>query len=144
MEKKIEDVLVEIGVPAGISGFDFIKEAVLILDRDKKIIKWTEAYAEIGNKYGKTASQVERSIRHALGVARSAKGDFDEVNRYIGFVNTNNSSSISLLYRTIKREMEEEQVDSKIKFADKRPVISEEQVKEIVRETIKEILGGTS
>ena len=34
MERKIEDTLIAMGVPAYISGFDFIKEAVLILERD--------------------------------------------------------------------------------------------------------------
>lgn len=140
MENKIEDALIEMGIPASISGFDFIKEAVLILDRDGMKVKWTGVYAEIGKKCGKSAHKVERAIRHAFEVARSVRGDYDVVNHYIGFSNTNNASSICLLYRTIKREMEEEQ--TKVKNTDKQPVISEKRVKEIVRETIKEILGG--
>lgn len=140
MEKKIEDALIAMGIPAGISGFDFIKEAVLILDRDGMKVKWTGVYAEIGNKYGKTPSQVERAIRHAFEVARSVRGDYDSVNHYIGFSNTNNASSICLLYRTIKREMEEEQ--ERTKHTDEQLVISENRVKEIVRETIKAMLGG--
>lgn len=128
------------GIPASISGFDFIKEAVLILDRDGMKVKWTGVYEEIGEKRGKTVSQVERAIRHAFEVARSVRGDYDAVNRYIGFSNTNNASSISLLYRTIKREMEDE--ESRNKYTDEQPVISEKRVKEIVREMIKEMLGG--
>lgn len=108
MERKIEDALIAMGIPVSISGFDFIKEAVLILDRDGMKVKWTGVYAEIGNKYGKSPSQVERAIRHAFEVARSVRGDYDSVNHYIGFSNTNNASSISLLYRTIKRDMEDE------------------------------------
>lgn len=142
MENKIEDALIEMGIPASISGFDFIKEAVLILDRDGMKVKWVGVYAEIGNKYGKSPSQVERAIRHAFEVARSVRGDYDSVNHYIGFSNTNNASSICLLYRTIKRDMEDEQKSSDVKYTDEQPVISEQRVKEIVRETIKEILGG--
>mgnify|MGYP002802887186 CR=1 FL=1 len=142
MEKKIEDALIAMGIPASISGFDFIKDAVLILDRDGMKVKWTGVYAEIGNKCGKSASKVERAIRHAFEVARSVRGDYDSMNHYIGFSNTNNASSICLLYRTIKREMEEEQADQCVKCTDEQPVISEQRVKEIVRETIKEILGG--
>lgn len=138
MENKIEDALIAMGIPVSISGFDFIKEAVLILDRDGMKVKWVGVYAEIGNKYGKSPSQAERAIRHAFEVARSVRGDYDSVNHYIGFSNTNNASSICLLYRTIKREIEEEQA----KCTDEQPVISEQRVKEIVRETIKEILGG--
>lgn len=142
MERKIEDALIAMGIPVSISGFDFIKEAVLILDRDGMKVKCTGVYAEIGNKYGKSPSQVERAIRHAFEVARSVRGDYDSVNHYIGFSNTNNASSISLLYRTIKRDMEDEQKSSDVKYMDKQPVISEHRVKEIVRETIKEMLGG--
>lgn len=140
MENKIEDALIEMGIPASISGFDFIKDAVLILDRDGMKVKWTGVYAEIGNKCGKSASKVERAIRHAFEVARSVRGDYDSVNHYIGFSNTNNASSICLLYRTIKREMEAEQ--ERTKHTDEQLVISENRVKEIVRETIKEMLGG--
>lgn len=140
MENKIEDVLIEMGIPASISGFDFIKESVLILDRDGMKVKWTGVYAEIGEKRGKTVPQVERAIRHAFEVARSVRGDYDAVNHYIGFSNTNNASSICLLYRTIKREMDKEQ--TKVKNTDEQPVISEKRVKEIVREAIKEMLGG--
>lgn len=140
MERKIEDALIAMGIPASILGFDFIKDAVLILDRDGMKVKWTKVYAEIGKKYGKAQSQVERAIRHAFEVARSVRGDYDAVNHYIGFSNTNNASSICLLYRTIKREMDKEQ--TKVKNTDEQPVISEKRVKEIVRETIKEMLGG--
>mgnify|MGYP001625266858 FL=1 len=139
MEKKIEDALIAMGIPASISGFDFIKDAVLILDRDGMKVKWTGVCAEIGNKCGKSASKVERAIRHAFEVARSVRCDYDSVNHYIGFSNTNNASSICLLYRTIKREMEEEQ--ERTKHTDEQLVISENRVKEIVRETIKEMLG---
>lgn len=140
MKRKVEDALIAMGIPAGLSGFDFIKEAVLILDRDGMKVKWVGVYAEIGEKRGKTVSQVERAIRHAFEVARSVRGDYDAVNHYIGFSNTNNASSICLLYRTIKREMDKEQ--TKVKNTDEQPVISEKRVKEIVRETIKEMLGG--
>lgn len=140
MERKIEDVLIEIGIPANISGFDFIKEAVLIIDKDGMDIRWTGVYAQIGNKYGKSATSVERAIRHAFIRARNKSQYHDIVNHYIGFASTNNTSSISLLYRTIKREMEEE--ESRTKRTDEQPVISEKRVKEIVRETIKEMLGG--
>lgn len=142
LEEKVEDVLINMGVPAGLSGFDFIKEAVLIVDKDGVNIRWTGIYAQIGKKYGKTASQVERSIRHAFDVARSVRGDYDAVEHYIGFTNTNNASSISLLYLKIKREMEKEQADFDAKCTDKQPVISEERVREIVRQTVKELLGG--
>lgn len=138
MENKIEDALIAMGIPANIAGFDYIREAVLIVDKERMNIRWTGIYEQIGKKYGKRAYQVERSIRHAFNVARSEKGVYDVVNHYIGFAATNNASSISLLYRTIKREMG----DSDIKCNNDQPIISEEQVREIVRQTVKEMLGG--
>lgn len=105
MEEKIEDVLVKIGVPENVLGFDFIKEAVLILDRDGVCAKWICLYHEIGKKYGKTGGMVERGIRYALHATRKECKDKDVVNHYIGFTNTSNSNSISLLYRRIKREI---------------------------------------
>lgn len=142
MERKIEDALIAMGIPASISGFDFIKEAVLIIDKDGMDIRWTGVYAQIGNKYGKSATSVEKAIRHAFIRARNKSQYHDIVNHYIGFASTNNTSSISLLYRTIKREMEEEETNKNLKYSDEHPVISEARVKEIVRETIKEMLGG--
>ena len=59
---------------------------------------------------------------------------------YIGFAATNNASSISLLYRMIKRGMEEEKAS--VKNVDEKSVISEDRVREIVRQTVKEMLGG--
>ena len=142
MENKIENALIAMGIPANIAGFDYIREAVLIVDKERMNIRWTGIYEQIGKKYGKRAYQVERSIRHAFNVARSEKGVYDVVNHYIGFAATNNASSISLLYRTIKREMGEEQGDSDIKCNNDQPIISEERVREIVRQTVKEMLGG--
>lgn len=139
MEEKIEDALIEIGVPAGICGFNYIKEAVLILDRDGTDIKMEAIYKEIAKKYGKTYSKVERGIRHAFEVARSGKGDYEAANHYIGYIHINNKSSLSLLYRTIKRELNEE---NKGGTFSSEIVWDEEKIKKIVRETVKEILGG--
>lgn len=141
MEKKIENALMAMGVPANISGFNYIKEAVLIRERDGADVKWMGVYAEIAKRYGKTVSKVERGIRYALEVARSANGDYDEVNHYIGFINTSNASSLCHLHRAVKNEMEE---DGDIKVIKDNTAISEERVREIVRETIKEMSGETA
>ena len=74
MENKVEDALIAMGIPASISGFDFIKEAVLILDREGMKVKWVGVYAEIGKKCGKSASRVEREIRDDFEGAGSVRG----------------------------------------------------------------------
>lgn len=132
-ERKIEQVLNLIGVPANIAGFEYIKDAVMILDRDKGVVKWTSLYFEIGKKRGKTIWQIERGIRYALEAARNCKAKYEDISHYIGFANLGNANSISLLYKTIKAETEDGEIDT--------PVVTEERVKEIVKETIREMLG---
>lgn len=138
-EEMIEDVLIDIGIPTSLFGFDYIKDAVLILGRDNGKVKWTALYSEIAKKNGKTMHQIERSIRHALEIARNLKVDYETVNHYIGFANTNNSSSISLLYRTMKRDMRNSYHNRKDSL--NISSIDEQRVKEIVKKTIKEMLG---
>lgn len=132
-ERKVEQVLSLIGVPANLVGFKYIKDAVMILQRDKENVKWTALYLEIGRKYGKSMQQVERGIRYALQTARSHTEKRDDIEHYIGFAGSNNSSSISLLYKMIRGETEDDGCET--------PVVTEKRVREIVRETIREMLG---
>ena len=132
-ERKVEQVLSLIGVPANLVGFKYIKDAVMILQRDKENVKWTALYFEIGRKYGKSMQQVERGIRYALQTARSHTEKRDDIEHYIGFEGSNNSSSISLLYKIIRGETEDDGCET--------PVVTEKRVREIVRETIREMLG---
>lgn len=135
-ERKVEHVLSLIGVPANLVGFKYIKDAVMILQRDKENVKWTALYSEIGRKYGKSMQQVERGIRYALQTARSHTEKRDDIEHYIGFEGSNNSSSISLLYKIIRSETEDDGCET--------PVVTEKRVREIVRETIREMLGVKS
>ena len=57
-ERKVEQVLSLIGVPANLVGFKYIKDAVMILQRDKENVKWTSLYFEIGRKYGIIYKQI--------------------------------------------------------------------------------------
>lgn len=102
---KIEDVLLAMGVPAGILGFNYIADAIEIFDeRGTNISITKELYPAIAEKNNTTPSRVERAIRHAFEVARSPKGNYDVVEKYIGFINYNNSSSLKQLYMMLKRE----------------------------------------
>lgn len=57
MERKIEDALMAMGVPANISGFNYIKEAALIRERDGANVVWMGVYAEIAKN---TERQLQR------------------------------------------------------------------------------------
>lgn len=100
---KIEDVLLAMGVPAGIKGFNYIVDAIEIFDeRGTNISITKELYPTIAEK-NTTPSRVERAIRHAFEVVRT-KGNSEAVNKYIGTVNCNNSSSLKQLHMILKRE----------------------------------------
>jgi len=102
---KIEDALLAMGVPAGIKGFTYITDAIQIFDERGTNIRMTkELYPTIAKNNGTTPSIVERSIRHALTVARDCRGKYEIINHYIGFANCQNSSSLKQLHMMLKRE----------------------------------------
>ena len=73
---KIEDTLLEMGVPAGIKGFNYIADAIQIFDERGMDIQITkELYPAIAERNGTTPSRVERAIRHAFGIVRGHKGN---------------------------------------------------------------------
>lgn len=111
---KIENVLMDMGVPAGIKGFNYIADAVEILDEHKGDISVTkELYPSIAKKRSTTASKVERAIRHAFDIARSEKGDYKTVEKYIGFMDCTNFNSLVMLHKRIKQECEPEPITIK-------------------------------
>ena len=102
---KIEDALLAMGVPAGILGFNCIADAIQIFDERGTNIRITrELYPAIAERNNTTPSRAERAIRHAFEVVRSCKGDYEMVNRYIGFTNCENSSSLKQLHMMLKRK----------------------------------------
>lgn len=106
---KIEDALLAMGIPAGIKGFAYIADAVEIINKRGNTISITkELYPDIAKRNNTTPLRVERAIRHAFEVARSAKADYETINHYIGFINCNNSSSLMMLHMMLKREETEE------------------------------------
>ena len=103
--EKIEDTLLAMGVPAGIKGFNYIVDAIQIFcERGTDISITKELYPEIAKKNKTTRPGAERAIRHALEVTRK-RGDSEAVNKYIGIVNRNNSSSLKQLHMMLKREV---------------------------------------
>lgn len=131
LRTRIEDALVEMGIPTNIQGFLYIVDAVEILVEKPNAQITKFLYPEIAEKRKTKVNRVERAIRYALEVARSAKGNFDAVERFIGFANCTNSASLHRLALNIKREMEEER--SKIPCA-----LTVEDIRKIVREEIRE------
>ena len=71
LENEITEILHEVGIPAHIKGYQYLREAIMMVVNDIDIINQItkQLYPEIAEKYKTTPSRVERAIRHAIEVA---------------------------------------------------------------------------
>ena len=86
LESVVTDVIHEIGVPAHIKGYQFLRDAILLTMNEPDYINAVtkRLYPEIAKRNATTASRVERAIRHAIEVAWD-RGDVDTLNSYFGY-----------------------------------------------------------
>ncbi|MGI6031123.1 MAG: sporulation transcription factor Spo0A [Eubacteriales bacterium] len=85
METKVTRVIHEIGVPAHIKGYQYLREAIIMTANDMEIINSITklVYPVVAKKFGTTSSRVERAIRHAIEVAWD-RGDIDVIESIFG------------------------------------------------------------
>ena len=76
----------QIGVPAHIKGYQYLRFAILMTIDDSDVINSVTKvlYPTVAKKYQTTTSRVERAIRHAIEVAWD-RGDVDTLNSYFGY-----------------------------------------------------------
>ena len=86
LESTVTAIIHEIGVPAHIKGYQYLRESILIAVKDMDVINAVTKvlYPEVAKRFGTTASRVERAIRHAIEVAWD-RGDVDVLNSYFGY-----------------------------------------------------------
>ena len=91
METQVTKVIHQIGVPAHIKGYQYLRTAILMTISDNDIINSVTKilYPSVAKKYQTTTSRVERAIRHAIEVAWD-RGDVDTLNSYFGYTIQNN------------------------------------------------------
>ena len=97
-------IIHEIGVPAHIKGYQYLREAILIAVNDMDVINaiTKEHYPQVAKTFATTPSRVERDIRHALEVAWD-RGELETLQRFIGYTVSNtkgkptNSEFIALI-----------------------------------------------
>lgn len=101
----IVDILLKVGIPAGVKGFTYIYDAMIFFDTDTYYQdgKICSLYSAIAKKHGTTASRVERAMRHAFETAIT-RGDPTIVEHYLDLVNTQNSNLLRTLYLRISQE----------------------------------------
>ena len=88
LEITITDILHQIGVPAHIKGYHYLRDSIILSVKQPEIINAVtkELYPSVAKKYDTTSSRVERAIRHAIEVAWD-RGDVDILNSYFGIHN---------------------------------------------------------
>jgi len=86
LETEITNIIHEIGVPAHIKGYMYLREAITMVVNDMELLSAVtkELYPSIAKKYNTTASRVERAIRHAIEVAWG-RGQVDAINKLFGY-----------------------------------------------------------
>ncbi len=86
IESQVTKIIHQIGVPAHIKGYQYLRTAILMTIDDNDIINSVTKvlYPTVAKKYKTTTSRVERAIRHAIEVAWD-RGDVDTLNSYFGY-----------------------------------------------------------
>ena len=86
LELTVTEIIHQIGIPAHIKGYQFLREAIILTVQNNDIINSVtkELYPAVAKKFQTTASRVERAIRHAIEVAWD-RGDVDTLEHYFGY-----------------------------------------------------------
>ena len=83
LEADVTEIIHEIGVPAHIKGYQYLRDAIVMSVNDMDMLNSITKvlYPTIAKKYQTTSSRVERAIRHAIEVAWS-RGKMDTIDEY--------------------------------------------------------------
>ena len=86
LEAQVTNIIHEVGVPAHIKGYQYLREAIIMVIKDIDVINQItkSLYPEIAKKFGTTPSRVERAIRHAIEVAWG-RGQQEAVENIFGY-----------------------------------------------------------
>ena len=89
-ELTVTEILHQIGVPAHIKGYQYVREAIVIAVQDMDVINAVTKvlYPEVARRYSTTPSRVERAVRHAIEVAWD-RGDLETLQHYFGYTVSN-------------------------------------------------------
>lgn len=109
LEKHVTNMLHEIGIPAHIKGYHYLRDSIMMAVEDMDVLNAITKvlYPTVAKKHQTTASRVERAIRHAIEVAWS-RGKLDTLDELFGYTVSNgkgkptNSEFIALIADTIQ------------------------------------------
>lgn len=114
LETRVTDLIHEIGIPAHIKGYHYLRDAILMAIEDMDVLNAITKilYPTVAKKHRTTSSRVERAIRHAIEVAWS-RGKLDTLEELFGYTVSNgkgkptNSEFIALVADTIRLEQKQ-------------------------------------
>lgn len=112
LEIKVTEVIHQIGVPAHIKGYQYLRDAIMMAVHDMEAVGAITKilYPSIAKKYHTTSSRVERAIRHAIEVAWD-RGDLETLQAYFGYTvsgikgKPTNSEFISMIADRLRLQM---------------------------------------
>lgn len=112
IEGKVTAMIHEVGVPAHIKGYAYLRVAIMLVLEDGQLIESITKllYPTVAKKFNTSASRVERAIRHAIEVAWD-RGDTDTLNSIFGFTinqskgKPTNSEFIAMISDKLRLEM---------------------------------------
>ena len=110
---RVTEIIHEIGVPAHIKGYRYLREAIILAVKNRELIEaiTKELYPQVAETFQTTPSKVERAIRHAIEIAWD-RGDLDTLQRFFGYTVSNtkgkptNSEFIALIADKIRLELQ--------------------------------------
>ena len=117
IESMVTNIIHEIGVPAHIKGYQYLREAIIIAVNDMDVINAITKvlYPQVAKTFQTTPSRVERAIRHAIEVAWD-RGDLDTLQRFFGYTVSNtkgkptNSEFIALIADKLQLQLKSSEV----------------------------------
>ncbi len=112
LEAEVTHIMREIGVPAHIKGYQYLRDAVMMVVKDLEIINsiTKQLYPNIAKEYNTTPSRVERAIRHAIEVAWN-RGQIEAIDAMFGYTvslgkgKPTNSEFIAMVADKLRLEM---------------------------------------
>ena len=119
IESMVTGIIHEIGVPAHIKGYQYLREAIIIAVEDMDVINAITKvlYPQVAKAFQTTPSRVERAIRHAIEVAWD-RGDLDTLQRFFGYTVSNtkgkptNSEFIALIADKLQLQLKASKVSN--------------------------------
>ncbi len=113
LELMVTEIIHQIGVPAHIKGYHYLREAIILSVKNNEILGSVTKllYPTVAKNHGTTSSRVERAIRHAIEVAFT-RGNEEELYRIFGYTVSNakgkptNSEFIAMIADKLEMGME--------------------------------------